>query len=157
MDYISEARLSGYEGSDAVLEQVGKAIEHALEDWFDYITAKVDNDAAGFNNEEQVIAAYANKVIEGTAPVLSDVFIKGTDDGRFIVVPYWSGVDRPSSSQWSCGTNKALAERLKAAILAGVIIEDAIIKTDIYGKTYASYGFAVRMRCLNADLKRLGA
>ena len=128
----------------------------ALEDWFDYITARVDNDAAKFGNEDQVIAAYANKVIEGTVPVLKDVLINRTSDGRYIVAPYWNGVDRPDSSQWSCGTNEALAKRLRAAILAGVIIEEPVIAVDNNGKSYVSNGFAIRMRSANAELKRLG-
>lgn len=88
--------------------------------------------------------------------VLLTVEIEKTIDGRYIVIPVWADVDRPKSSSYSCNTDHKLAERLAAAILAGVVLEEPSVQTDIHQQTYVSHGFAIRMRCANADLKRLG-
>lgn len=72
------------------------------------------------------------------------------------------GLDRAHVFGWSVGkdtpAHRKLAERLKAAILAGRALQgEALPKTDVNGKTYLSGGSpAVLGRRLNADLRRLG-
>lgn len=74
----------------------------------------------------------------------------------------WSSVitvDRPITGGIYTGPGprgKRLAERLAAATRAGVVHEDAYVKTDIYGKTYVTSRTTVMGKYLNADLKRLG-
>ena len=88
-------------------------------------------------------------------PKLTDVRID-EEDGRYIVAPVFAGLDRPETSRYSCGKKKNLAVRLRDAIYAGVVLEDITHKIDINGRSYASFSMNVRMRCLNADLKKLG-
>lgn len=74
-----------------------------------------------------------------------------------IITPVWDDVDRPRSFSWGVkATHRRLAERLKAAILAGVVFHDIEKKTDSNGKTYASCTSRVWGRRMNADLTRLG-
>lgn len=76
---------------------------------------------------------------------------------RISVTPVWDDVDRPRSFSWGVKLiHRKLAERLKAAILAGVVFYNIEKKTDINGKTYASFNCRVWARRMNADLKRLG-
>ncbi len=72
------------------------------------------------------------------------------------VTPIWKDVDRPDTISYSCGSNKKLAERLANAFFDGGCYKDPEITKDCNGKTYVSYQFLIRMRCANADLKRLG-
>lgn len=51
---------------------------------------------------------------------------------------------------------KGLADRLAAAMQAGVIFTDFAIRTDVNGNTFLTYRTAVLARYVNADLKRLG-
>lgn len=76
------------------------------------------------------------------------------------VFPVWEAdvpLDRPSPSGFGLrATDRKLAERLVAAIEAGVVYTDAEVKTDIYGQTYVCADAQVMGRYLNTDLKRLG-
>lgn len=80
-----------------------------------------------------------------------------TDDNEIVVRAHVEGlaVDRPELQGWVC-TNQKIAERLKAAIEAGVVFHNFSIKPDINGKTYLSASSRVLGRMMNADLKRLG-
>jgi hypothetical protein len=71
------------------------------------------------------------------------------------VRPFWTGVDRPEGVGYGCTTLK-VAERLKAAMLAGAVFYDIKIGTDVNGKTYVSAPSRVLARMMNADLNRLG-
>ena len=91
-------------------------------------------------------------------PTLKEVTITITD-GEIDIQPLWNGVDRPFTFGWMLKdkpSNRKLAERLKKAILAGVILTHPSIQTDIYKKTYVSHNVTVHGRRLNSDLKRLG-
>lgn len=73
------------------------------------------------------------------------------------VSPIWAGVDRPRTGGWRFGPrHKALAERLRRAILAGVVYEDPTAATDVNGKTFVVARTTVLARQANADLARLG-
>jgi len=102
-------------------------------------------------------AEYWNEIHKHKPPTpkLTDVRID-EEDGTYIVVPVFAGLDRPDSSQYWCGKKENLARRLRDAIYAGVVLEDITHEIDINGRSYASFGMNVRMRCLNADLKKLG-
>jgi hypothetical protein len=87
-------------------------------------------------------------------PVLTDVEVEPGEHG-FKVTPVWAGVDRPRSySVWV--TSEKNANRLKAAIFAGVAITVRGILMDVHGQTYADTQNHFLGRRLNADLKRLG-
>jgi hypothetical protein len=89
-------------------------------------------------------------------PELDHVDIRtDPDDGHLSVWPVWKGVDRPDSSGWSVKDRK-MAERLKAAILAGKAVTAIGIGTDVSGSTYVMTRSHVLGRMMNADLKRLG-
>jgi hypothetical protein len=74
----------------------------------------------------------------------------------YLVTPVWADVDRPDSFGWSCGPNRKLAERLQAAVLAGVALTDPEVRVDCNGATYVEAKSQVLGRIMNADLKRLG-
>ena len=74
---------------------------------------------------------------------------------RHGISPFWSNVDRPHAFGWIV-TSRALAERLRAAVLAGVVLTDPKIKTDTGGQTYVEHKTHVLGRRMNADLRRLG-
>lgn len=88
-------------------------------------------------------------------PQISEVSITTDSEGRSSVTVFWSGVDRPHGYSWRVGP-RALAERLKQAILAGKVLETPQICTDIYGKTYVNASSTILARIMNAELKRLG-
>lgn len=88
-------------------------------------------------------------------PKLTEVKIQ-CKDGKYIVKPYFHGFDRPNTSSYSCGTNRRLAERLSDAIVDGAVVTNAEHKRDVNGKSYVTFDFDIRMRCANADLKKLG-
>ena len=90
------------------------------------------------------------------APKLSEVRIDKSTDGMYMVIPVYNGFDRPVTSSYSCGKNKQLADRLRNAILGGVVCTNPTVEHDVTGKSYVSYSFGIRMRCANADLRRLG-
>lgn len=75
------------------------------------------------------------------------------------VETYWSGLplDRPCTGGWLFGHGKrALAERLKRAVDAGVVHPQRLLTRDMNGKSYVSAFGRVLARRANADLKRLG-
>jgi len=84
---------------------------------------------------------------------------KSWDDGKhpfeWRVSTTWSNVDRPEGTGYIVG-NPRLAERLRNAIIAGVVFADPEIKIDKAGKTYVSARSTVLGRMINADLRRLG-
>lgn len=91
-------------------------------------------------------------------PHITEVRIRADGDGLHIE-PYWSEVDRPYTGGWlfnDTPSNRRLADRLKAAILAGAFYGPAEIKTDRDGKTWACARGAGIGRTMNADLKRIG-
>lgn len=104
---------------------------------------------------EEVLDEYNGIKCQVLRPKLTEVKIC-VDDGRYIVKPYFHGFDRPNTAGYSCGTNRKLAERLSDAIADGAVVTNAEIKHDVDGNTYVSFDFDIRMRCANADLKRLG-
>ena len=81
------------------------------------------------------------------------------DDGTVSVKVDWTRhdapLDRTDGSGWRVKDMK-LANRLIAAIEAGVIIQNPTINIDINGNNYVSATHSVLARTLNADLKRLG-
>jgi hypothetical protein len=83
-----------------------------------------------------------------------------SDHDELIVWPYWSGnVDRPEGYGYAFADDargRALAQRLKAAMLAQVVFTDAHVLRDINGKTYIDAHSRVLGRKANADLRRLG-
>ena len=78
-----------------------------------------------------------------------------TDLGGFRVKVTWPGVDRPSSKGWVLANPKT-AERLAAAINAGVVFSHPEILTDTGGSTYVSARSSILGRTASADLARLG-
>lgn len=89
-------------------------------------------------------------------PELLEVKIVETET-NIEVIPVWKGVDRPVCFSWGLKkSHMSLAKRLQKACLAGVVLVNPQIKTDIYGKTYVETNCRVLGRMLNADLKRLG-
>jgi hypothetical protein len=72
------------------------------------------------------------------------------------VTPVWSGVDRQYDCSWVCLRKNAM--RLQQAILAGKVLINPRIATDVNGKTYVAHGgfLKVSAKYINADLKRLG-
>ena len=87
-------------------------------------------------------------------PKLTEVKIR-RDGDNYIVEPYFHGLERPCTGGYSCGS-KQLAIRLNNAIVDGVVLTNIEFEHDADGKSFASYDFNIRMRCANADLKRLG-
>lgn len=71
------------------------------------------------------------------------------------VSPSWHGVDRPDTGGYAV-RNQRTADRLKAAMLAGVVYTDPEVVTDVNGKTFVSASRTVLGRRINADLRRLG-
>lgn len=71
------------------------------------------------------------------------------------VTPVWSGVDRPRTFSWFVG-NLKLAVRLRQAVLAGVVLVDLEMKTDVEGNTYVEHRSKVMAKYANADLRKLG-
>lgn len=88
-------------------------------------------------------------------PKLQSVQIE-EHDNKFIVVPVWADVDRQRPISYSCGSNKKLAYRLAKAIRAKVVFSDIKRLTNTMGASYVSAHLNIRMRCANADLKKLG-
>lgn len=67
------------------------------------------------------------------------------------------GLDRKDGTAWGLKAgHRALAERLVAAIEAGVILSEPVICTDINGATYVSVSSRILSRMMNAELTRLG-
>ena len=98
---------------------------------------------------------YGGVACKPLAPKLTDVRID-KEDGRYVVVPVFGGLDRPDTRGYSCGTKRDLAVRLQTAILEGAVCTNIEYKKDVDGNGYASYDFDIRMRCANADLRKLG-
>ena len=72
------------------------------------------------------------------------------------VTPVWKGVDRKSSSSYSCSNKPQLAKRLKAAMENGDAFAYINVVKDINGCSYVSASMKIMMRSANADLKKLG-
>lgn len=84
--------------------------------------------------------------------------IRTEADGHHVVSAVCN--ERPDLSTrfgMSCGKTRALAERLVAAVNAGVAWTDVEVRRDVHNAEYV-YFSSVRVmgRRLNADLKRLG-
>lgn len=93
-----------------------------------------------------------------TAPALAEVAIETAHD-RLVVGPVWKGVDRPYTGGVglpNSPSGRALAQRLKKAIEAGVAFKPEGVQTDANGKTYVVAHAGVIGRRLSADLRRLG-
>jgi hypothetical protein len=90
-----------------------------------------------------------------TTPTITHVEITQDAELGWCVHPVWSGVDRPDTGGWAV-TNKRLAERLRAALLAGVVYSNIEVCTDVNGKTFVNGISRVMARKANADLCRLG-
>lgn len=79
------------------------------------------------------------------------------DDTGLVIRQMWAGVDRPEGYAMGLRySDKALAERLRRAMLAGVACPGIGVRRDVLGKTYVATELNVIGRRLNADLKRLG-
>jgi hypothetical protein len=77
----------------------------------------------------------------------------------WVATPVWTGVDRPDCYAIHLGAGskgKRLAERYRAAVMAGAVFYDAEVKTDVNGKTYVQAHSRVMGRHANADLRALG-
>lgn len=93
-------------------------------------------------------------------PVITDVVIEpwdgdGEGKGYLSVDPVWSGVDRPRSGGWVV-KDRRTANRLAAALKAGVALTVEGVGTDVSGQTYVQTRSHVLARIMNADLTRLG-
>jgi hypothetical protein len=95
---------------------------------------------------------------KATAPVLLRVDVTTCEEsdlkGYMQVTPIWGGVDRPACFSWVA--KPAVAERLRRAVMAGVVLLNPRVETDIHGQTYAGYDNRVSGKYANADLRRLG-
>jgi hypothetical protein len=65
-------------------------------------------------------------------------------------------LDRPVTSGISCGSDRALADRLAKAINAGAVTHDVRVTLDSHGQSYVSHGCKVAGRNLSRDLANLG-
>lgn len=83
------------------------------------------------------------------------VEVKRTDDDLLSVNPIWADVDRPNVGGWAV-RNTREANRLTAALLAGVVYDDPRVRLDNAGRTYVHGAAKVLGRYMNADLRRLG-
>ncbi len=71
--------------------------------------------------------------------------------------PRWRGVDKPRGVG-ICVRNMKEAARVKACMMAGKWFSDAVVATTVVAPyyTYVNATGVVRVRTLNAELKRLG-
>lgn len=73
--------------------------------------------------------------------------------------PADGSLDRPNTGGYQLGAtlrDAALAARLVRAINDGAALKFVGVGVDIGGQSYVQSQCAVRMRCLNADLKSIG-
>lgn len=96
-----------------------------------------------------------------TNPRIERVDIVERDAGELTVWPYWTTdgapLDRPQGTGYGFrSSHRALAERLRAAMLAGAVYYDAEVRIDKFGQTYVNAPSHVLGRMANADLNRLG-
>ncbi|MBM4469831.1 hypothetical protein GS982_20545 [Rhodococcus hoagii] len=89
------------------------------------------------------------------APFIIAINETKDEDGTVHVSPSWHGVDRPDTGGYAV-RDRRTADRLVAAIRAGVVYTNPTIVTDVNGKTFVSADRAVYGRTLRADLRRLG-
>ena len=90
---------------------------------------------------------------------LDYVSIADNDRDGISVTPFWAGVDRPQGHGFgllNTAAHRKLAERLKAAIEAGVVFPNATVTVNVNGATYVDSDCLVGGRTMNADLTRLG-
>jgi hypothetical protein len=85
----------------------------------------------------------------------TDVEVTERPDGSISVHPIWSNVDRVNGSGWLVG-NMRMADRLRRALLAGVVYSATEIMTDVNGKTLVHGTSKILARHMNADLRKLG-
>lgn len=82
------------------------------------------------------------------------------DQPSWVATPIWpSVVDRTITGSISFGNSKTAektARRYAAAVMAGVVMYDLKVLTDIHGNTYVGHSSRVMGKYANADLKRLG-
>jgi hypothetical protein len=71
------------------------------------------------------------------------------------ISPLWSGVDRPTVGGWRLAKRRQ-ADKLVEALMAGVVLYNLEVRTDVYGQTYVSSRSRVHARTINVDLRRLG-
>lgn len=103
-----------------------------------------------------------SKLAVGTMVTQAPQVIVTTDSAigggpRFSTVSLvWDGVDRPTTTAWSC-PNKLVA-RLVAALRDPSFraIPSPVVAVDVNGATYVSHGAAFRGRAMSADLAKLG-
>jgi hypothetical protein len=90
-------------------------------------------------------------------PVIISTSVTPDPEYGFSVRGVWGGVevDIPDTPGYLIRDRK-LAERLAAAIRAGVVFVDPEVKTNVNGKTYVNARSTVLGRMVNADLRRLG-
>lgn len=94
------------------------------------------------------------------SPVIDRVEVSKDAEGFFHVWPFWTVKDAdplqdPQGTGYSVRTKRE-AERLSAAIEAGVVFTDAKVRRNVYGETYVSARSHVMGKYLNADLRKLG-
>ena len=91
-------------------------------------------------------------------PHIVDVEIKkeGFLEQTITVRPIWSDVDRNDFAWGLRSSDDKVAQRLKAALMAGKVYSGIEVLTDVSGKTFVSALAAVRGRCLDADLRSIG-
>lgn len=101
-------------------------------------------------------------------PAIADVTVtkrpnpdhgKPWDDGRhpfeWVVTTTWTGVDRTDGVGYVVHDPRT-ADRLRKAIVAGVVFPDPGIGIDVHGQTYVAGRSTVMARRMNADLRKLG-
>lgn len=90
-----------------------------------------------------------------SAPVRVTVAPYAGEFSGWTVTPEWTGVDRPTTHSWTV-LDRALADRLAAAVLAGAVYVNPVIATDVNGATYVQARSLVMGKYANADLRALG-
>ena len=96
------------------------------------------------------------------APRLAPAVVTQEPTGEFTVRVQWQpqpDLDRLDCYAWSCGkarTAAALAERLRRAVDAGVVVIPTSKFTDINGARGWHSRCNILARIMNADLRRLG-
>lgn len=101
---------------------------------------------------------------DGVVPALIDVKVEpwestcGSGSGLSVYPVYaveGIAIDRPAPGGWVV-TSRKMADRLTAALRAGVAAPNPRIRVDIFGDTYASYDHVIMGKYMNADLRKLG-
>lgn len=104
------------------------------------------------------ITFFTTYAVEGYTPTMARVDME-TDEYGLCVRPWWLMSDGTEASGHAYGlptTHKALADRLRRAMLAGVVFYNVQERVRQDGSHYVIDSSHVLGRIMNADLRRLG-